>query len=146
MKIVLKSFARETSATAWTVTLTERLPGFVEAPLELSGTLSVRAVEGYYLLNLRGEGVLSITCQRCMEVTARNWPFDICLAVAANDDAAERLMEQFEVIVAESGELNLQDLLTDELHLSAPRFHENEADCRAVLDTLSNVTVAKHLD
>lgn len=146
MKIVLKSLAREASATHWTVTLTDRLPGFVETPLELSGTLSVSAKDGYYLLNVRGEGIVSITCQRCMEVTARNWPFDICLAVVTNDDAAERLMEQFEVIVAESGELNLQDILTDELHLSAPRFHENEADCRAILDTLSNVTVAKHLD
>jgi len=130
LKISLKTASHQKAA----VKLSERLPKRVHSPSELAYTAQVTDYNDYYLLSLDVEGTLTITCQRCLQAFQYEYGNHTQLAVCANDAVAEKLMEQFECIVAKDDEVDLDEILTDELHLFAPEKHVNSADCNSEMN------------
>ncbi len=129
MKICLKTIAKEDASQHVTLTMHERLPFSVEAPVVLSCDYRVENCKNYYLLTMNVNGVLAITCQRCLTHFEHNFSHQTSLAVCQDDVYAERLMEQFECIVAMDHQVNLLEIVADDMHLYAPEKHANLADC-----------------
>lgn len=128
MNICLKTYAKQTQPTSLTVVLNERLPTWVQAPCKMDCTFQVKSVSDYYVLNLALKGTLSITCQRCLSVVEYPYTQSIELALCRTEEKADQLMSSLDCVVIAHEQANLEDLLTDELHLSTPEIpHELEA-------------------
>jgi len=129
MKICLKNAAQQNGSQPILVKLQTRLPERIHSPCELTCSLSVVAYDNYYILTLGIDGLLMMTCQRCLRAFSYEYSNQIQLAACSNDSVAEGLMLNYECIVVEDSELDLVDILTDELHLFSEDKHENLADC-----------------
>lgn len=111
------------------LSLTERLPNFLASPCTLDVTYQVETGDKYYLLKLNVLGDLQLVCQRCMHEFEFPYENETTVAVCFNEQRAEQLLEQYECIVSSNGEVNLEDIVIDELHLYAPVFHPRLEDC-----------------
>ena len=111
------------------VTLTERLPYFIEGSCELNISFFVEAKDEYFLLHLQSAGDLNVICQRCMEVFSCPYTNSLIIAVCENDKKAEELLSDYECIVSPNFKVDLNELITDELHLYAPHAHLDEKEC-----------------
>ncbi|HRD70068.1 MAG TPA: metal-binding protein [Legionella sp.] len=112
-----------------TITLLERLPGFISPPCHLTAQYTVEAKDDFYLIHLQVVGDLTVICQRCM--LEFNLPYDnsTIIAVCRDEDRAEQLLEQYECIAASNWQVDLNDLVIDELHLYVDQFHSQIEDC-----------------
>lgn len=129
MKICLKNAAQQNASPPTRLQLLDRLPERVHYPSEVTFAYNVSSQDSYYLLTLEVRADLTVTCQRCLQPFQNDYCNQTTLAVCTNEQIAERLMEQWECIVASDNEIDLVEILTDELHLYAPEKHENYADC-----------------
>jgi uncharacterized protein len=129
MKICLKTQAKQTQLQQIPIVLTERLPSHVKSPCELKCQFHVEKHEEHYLLTLNVTGQVMITCQRCLSVFEYNYDNQTQVAICPNELVAEKLMSNYECIVTHSHEIELNDILTDELHLYLPEKHLNLSDC-----------------
>ena len=109
--------------------INERLPQFIVAPCKVYVTYHVEMKDDFYLIHLRVTGDLTITCQRCMQEFHLSYDNPTILAVTRNDDRSEQLLEHYECIVSSNGQVDLEDLVIDELHLYAPPFHQEINEC-----------------
>jgi len=111
------------------VTVNERLPDFFTAPCHLQVIYRVESKSDFYLIKLHVSGALQLLCQRCMEEFNYSYDNHTVIAVCRDDERAEHLLELYECIVSASGQIVLEDLIIDELHLYAPQFHPEITDC-----------------
>jgi uncharacterized protein len=111
------------------VRVEERLPVFLTSPCHMNVTFHIEAKDDFYLIYLKAAGNLNIVCQRCMQEFCFPYDNETIIAVCRSDERAEQLLAQYECIVSSNGSLDLNDLVIDELHLYAPQFHPDLADC-----------------
>jgi uncharacterized protein len=127
MNICIKTYAKQITPKDLTITLNNRLPSWVQSPCQINCTIKITSCGNFYLLNLTMDAVLHITCQRCLSTVHSPFHHTTELALCFNEEKANDLMTMYDTVVVESDELNLDDLLTDELHLFAPEIpHEIE--------------------
>lgn len=132
MNICLKTHAKQQHSYRQDVILQERMPTWVSAPCHLTCDLTVNAVDSYFLVTLEVFGQLTLTCLRCANEFQHEYKNLTTLAVCANDNAADALMDQYECIVQQDGRMNLKEVLTDDLYLFLPEKHLDSSLC--VLD------------
>lgn len=129
MNICLKTYAKQTRPTTTVVTLSERLPSWIESSCKVECTFQIQSTKDYYLLQATVHGTLPITCQRCLSVVEYPYESSIELALCQSEEKADQLMSTFDCIVVDHHQFNLEDVLTDELHLSSPEIPHEIAAC-----------------
>ncbi|KTC78228.1 YceD family protein [Legionella brunensis] len=129
MLINLKNSAAKTGVEQATLELHERLPAHINPPCVTHCQFSIESQNNYYLLNLTVNSMLTITCQRCLKEFNYQYVNNTTLAICHSDEIAEKLMEQYECVISEDGHVNLNELITDELHLYVPELHPEISDC-----------------
>ncbi|HHF7343914.1 TPA: metal-binding protein [Legionella feeleii] len=129
MLINLKSEAAKAEPQNVKIELQERLPAYVAAPCVLDCQFKVSAEKNYYLITMDVDSIVSVICQRCLGEFHHHYTNQTTLAVCNSDEIAEKLMELYECVVSTNGQLELEELLTDELHLYVPESHLDIENC-----------------
>ncbi len=111
------------------LTLTERLPEHYTQPCVINVSYSVEPADDHLLLHLKTGGLVHFSCLRCMSDVARQYENELTIAVTNQEEQAEKLMEDYECIVAADFSINLLDVITDELHLYGPEKHLEGENC-----------------
>lgn len=119
-----------------TITLTERLPSFINSSCQLNVTYRVESVNDFYLIHLHVQGLLPIYCQRCLDQFNFAYDNTTKVAVCRTEDRAEQILPEYECFVAANFQVSLEELLIDELHLYAPQFHPAISDCNAEINQI----------
>lgn len=129
MKGCLKTLAKQIRIDPINVKIDKRLPPCMEGPCELTCQLQVEFIKPYYLLTIKTEGTLTLSCQRCLSHFEYNYKNKTQLVVCENEDMAKKYQDMNECIVAEGFQIDLAEILTDELSLYLPEKHPDIADC-----------------
>ena len=129
MKICLKTYAKQAGSQTVVIHVQDRKPERVNSTCELTCVFKVEACSDYYLLTLSVSANLEIACQRCLGEFHHEHINQTQLAVCANEEMAESLMESFECIVVNNYQIDLVDIVTDELHLFLPEKHQEIDGC-----------------
>jgi uncharacterized protein len=129
MLINLKVCAAKARQQNTTVELKERLPAHIVLPCQVACQFVVKSFYRYYLITLKADSILTLICQRCLKEFTYHYRNQTELAVCDSDKMAEQLMDQYECIVSPNELVDLNELLTDELHLYGPEFHPQVSDC-----------------
>lgn len=133
MIINLKHCVAKKEQQTLSIEIDKRLPNHLSSPCVINCQFIVKSFKDYYLVELKSESTLSVTCQRCLGEFSHSYSNQTELAVCDSDETAERLMSQYECIVS-TEEIDLQELLTDELNLYLPEFHPDFKDCDHEID------------
>jgi len=75
------------------------------------------------------KGPVTVICQRCLQEFEYAYDHKSELALCHSESIAERMMASFDCMVQTDDVLDLQAIVTDELHLFCPEKHENQLDC-----------------
>ncbi|CEG56745.1 YceD family protein [Legionella fallonii] len=118
------------------IRIDDRLPSFLISPCQLNVTYHVEVEDDFYLLHLKVVGDLNAICQRCMQEFHFSYDNETTIAVCRSDERAEQVLELYECIVSSNWHVDLNDLITDELHLYAPQFHPNNNDCDSEINQI----------
>lgn len=129
MLINLKTYSAKEGPQQIKIELDQRLPARIASPCVVNCQFDVKAMDNYYLLTLRSEAMMRISCQRCLDEFSHHYVNQTELAVCNSEEMAEKMLEQYESIVSERNEVDLVELVTDELHLYAPEFHSSTKEC-----------------
>jgi uncharacterized protein len=114
-----------------TIPIDERLPAHIKAPCLVNCEFTVNNKESYYLLTLAIKVDLTLVCQRCLSEFIHPYSNQTELAVCDSEALAEKMLTQYESIVADNQEIDLEAIIADELILYAPAFHPTLSDCDA---------------
>lgn len=128
MFINLKNSAEKAKPQQVKLELMERLPAHINAPCTVECQFKVQAYENYYLITLDVDASLSVICQRCLGEFHYHHINQVTLAVC-DETMVDKLMINYECVVSQNGEVDLQHLLTDELHLYLPEYHQDLDFC-----------------
>lgn len=112
------------------ITLSERLPPHIVAECNLHCAYSVKSFPDYYILTLDVSGNLPVCCFRCMEIYSYPYTNYTELAICRDEKTAEKCMAEYESLVLDQYKVDLQTILTDELHLYVPEKHSDRYDCQ----------------
>ena len=123
MNICLKSHARQQSAETVSLNLHARLPERLGVPCDVTCTFDVQACADYYLLTTDVQGLLGITCQRCLGDFQHAYAHQTTLAICANEHVANDVMSTYDCMVAVDHQIDLIEVITDELNLFLPEKH-----------------------
>ncbi|MGQ3890967.1 YceD family protein [Legionella sp. CNM-4043-24] len=134
MLINLKTCALNTRSEPVTLENITRLPANIEGPCTLVCEFQVQKVDNYFLLSLKVEGDLTIICQRCLHTYRHHYVNSSTLAVCDTDEMAERLLPEYESIVADNNQVELVELISDELYLYSPEMHAEISECDRSVD------------
>ncbi|KTD50739.1 YceD family protein [Legionella quateirensis] len=118
------------------LTVTERLPSFINGPCQLTVTYSIEAKDDYYLIHMQTAGELVIVCQRCLCEFSSQYANQTTIAVCRSEERAEQILELYECIVSSNWQVDLVELVIDELHLYAPQFHAEIEDCGSEINEI----------
>ena len=129
MNIRLTSVAKQDNPGVVPIKLEERLPSWINGAPLLTCTYHVKDMRDYYSLTLQTKGVLSITCQRCLEQVEHFYEHSSEVLLCRTDEVADRLMGVGESIVVEHDEVNLNDIITDDLYFYAPDKPHDITSC-----------------
>ncbi len=129
MYIHLKNASNIINRQVISVTVQERLPFFVQKPVDLDCVFQVQFHNNYYLFLLQSEGTIDLTCQRCLGSFAHTLKMDLKLAICQQESMRPHLETRYDCIINTDDELNVVELITDELHLSLPEKHLDSMDC-----------------
>lgn len=129
MMICLHTASRQSTPTRVQLKLSERLPAHIVSDCILDCEYLVQQRPDYYLLKLDVSGMLTIQCQRCMDVLTYPYDNHTELAICRDEATAERLMDQYECITLSKNEVDLVSIVTDELHLYTPEKHAELIEC-----------------
>lgn len=129
MNICLKTSAKQLTPSRVQVLLDANLPSWIQSPCEMTCVFDVSACHGYYLLKIAVDGLIQITCQRCLDLVQCTYHHQTTLAVCSSDERAERLMECFDCIVSQDDQINLNEILIGELYLNLSERPHEFADC-----------------
>lgn len=84
--------------------------------LKLEASFSFQAgAEGHAQLRLKAAGTVPLVCQRCLEQMLLPVSLDIVLTIVRNDVEASGLADPFDVVLLDSGELDLAQVVEDEV-------------------------------
>lgn len=111
------------------ILLEQRLPLFIKAPCQVDCAYQLQKEKGYYLLHMQVSGTLTIVCQRCLSDFTYDYANETVIALCDSDETAEKLMSDYECSVIVNGEVDLNHLILDELHLYAPQKHADLGHC-----------------
>ena len=129
MKLDIKKLANKGRSQEYSVVLEDRLPSFVDKPVELKYSFNVESRGDYYLLQLEESGEVHLVCQRC----ADTWIFPYHqiheLAICADEAVAEKYHLLYDVVVFTDLIIDICDVLADNLHLFLPKKHEKVDQC-----------------
>jgi uncharacterized protein len=134
MNICLHNAANRDDAQDVTLQITERLPEWIASAPEITCRYQVKKEGRVHVLHFTASGVLVICCQRCLQSVDYSYTHAHELAVCANEEDAEHFMSVYDCVVGEQGEINLLEVLTDELLLSAPQIPHAVSDCALFVD------------
>lgn len=129
MLINLKSCAGKTEPNSGKIELVRRLPAQIASPCIVDYQFEVNAHDNYYLLVLKVESLLRLTCQRCLLEFSYHYQNRSELAICNSEKVAEQMMSQYDCIVSDHGQVDLKEIITDELNLYTPEFHLETSDC-----------------
>ena len=129
MIICLKTWARQLPGHEMSLCLDERLPSWIEAPCELNVVLTVTENADHFNLKFRVTGTLLICCQRCLTRVEYAYQHDNALIVLRSEATLARYSLAADCVVAASGEIDLCDIVTDELHLYSPEIPHAFEQC-----------------
>lgn len=111
------------------ILLEQRLPLFIKAPCQVECHYQLQKEKGYFLLDMEVSGALTIVCQRCLAEFTHDYTNKTLIALCESDETADQLMSNYECSVISNGEVDLNDLILDELHLYAPQKHTELKHC-----------------
>jgi uncharacterized protein len=99
----------------------------------VSGRVHFTRERGFAVAELALEGTASLQCQRCMRPLQYPLHARVRLALLSSAEAAARVPEDLEPVLASGGRVSLGELITEELLLSLPLvpLHENAQGCHA---------------
>jgi uncharacterized protein len=123
MIINLKTNVNRSESTRVKLELSERLPFYIVPECVLNCDYSIQTFPEYALMTLDVSGNLKIECQRCLDIFDYPYVNHTELAICRDEPTAEKWMEHYECIVSNSPQIDLQAIVTDELHLYAPQKH-----------------------
>ena len=129
MNICLKTWARQESASEVTVCLHDRLPAWIRSPCSLTTVVKIEEQAKHYRLSFRLQGTIAICCQRCFEWVDYTYTHQNNIVVLSCDAELVRHSLDEDCIVANAGEINWLDVVTDELHLYAPEIPHARSEC-----------------
>lgn len=139
MKILLDKQLSEGSLGPFFTEITDRLPNFISSPCNLQYSFQISRHSDYYVIELIVDGDIVIICQRCLADFKYTYHNESKIAVCLKDEVAERLMTKYECIVVRNYEVDLDEIITDELHLFCPDKHSDFLDCDdKILDFFGN--------
>lgn len=129
MLINLKKITLNNENHTLYVDIDKRLPASLQGPFKIQCNYSLIHCDSYYLLNLEVKGDITVICQRCLD--GFNYPYfsKNVIAICNTDEQAEQLMENYDAVVADNNQIDLREIVTDELHLYAPEFHQEITQC-----------------
>lgn len=127
--INIKSAALENNPQEIEITINERLPEVIMNPVIAKVTYQAKSYDNYYLLTIAIKAELKIACQRCLGMYATVLETENIIAVCPDEETAERVLTEYESITTKNDFIDLEAIITDELHLSCPLMHSNENDC-----------------
>lgn len=120
----LKTLAKQAEPIQLALTVTERLPYYIQAPCELHCEVLVQPGRNYYVLNLKSKGQVLIQCQSCLKDFTYDFNHTSELALCHNEEIANQMMNSMDCIVQTGDELDVLEIATDDLHLFCPEKHE----------------------
>jgi uncharacterized protein len=129
MKICLKTQARNGEYHQVKIELSERLPAHFERACQLDCQYQVSKEGSGYLIQFSLQGNLELVCQRCLHAFSHPYAHQNTVAVCDNERDAEKLLSDYESLVERTFVVDLKEIITDELHLSAPLRHPKEDEC-----------------
>ncbi|ASQ45813.1 YceD family protein [Legionella clemsonensis] len=129
MLINVKTVAAKAAPELVTLQLHDRLPAHINSDCKITCQFAVENQNNYYVLTLDVSSNLTITCQRCLKNFNYQHNNVTHLAICSSDEMAEKLMSQYESVIAVNNEVDLAELVTDELHLYTPELHAEITDC-----------------
>lgn len=138
MLINLKIASAQHSPKPVQIELSARLPDNIEHACSLDCEYQVQSYGHYYLLKLATKGDIVITCQRCLHEFNHHYSNQTTLAICDSNELAEQLMNDYECISSTNGEIDLNEVLTDELYLFVPDKHLNFEECNKEVQQFIN--------
>ncbi|CEK10818.1 YceD family protein [Legionella hackeliae] len=129
MLVNLKTAVNKASPESVILELRERLPAHINSGCIVNCQFAVESQNNYFILTLKVNSDLIITCQRCLKEFIYHYVNETKLAVCHSDEMAEKLMDQYECVIAENNHIDLAELITDEFHLYTPELHPETNDC-----------------
>ncbi|VEG90052.1 YceD family protein [Legionella spiritensis] len=109
--------------------LTERIPSYIDSPVNVQCDYRIEQRDDYYLMSLAVSGHLTVVCQRCLHSFPYHYSNHTDIAICASEEKAEKLMADYDCIVASNYTISLQDLIADELYLYTPENHPEKDTC-----------------
>ncbi|GGI91341.1 YceD family protein [Legionella impletisoli] len=139
MKIFLPKFAKEKGLHQIEIQLNDRLPAHVVGPCLMRCDLSAQFYEeDYYILSLKTNANIILSCQRCLQAFSYEYKNQVELAVCDEEQTAEKLMSHYECMVINNYHLDMIEVLTDDLHLNLPEKHVDFQECDREMVALMN--------
>jgi len=129
MRLNLNEWADSEKKMETSVKIEHRLPPHFEKSCDVFVTCNVRRCDHYFLLDMKTSSQLQICCQRCLQKTSVPYSHEMTLAVCRDETTADKVLQDYESIVAPSSIADLVEIITDELHLYSPKFHEKVENC-----------------
>ena len=129
MKIDLRKDANKGKCIGGTIFLAERLPIFVNQPISIDFNYSIQRFDEYYLISIEEKSSVQLICQRCSEAWVEEHAHTTELMICFNEKTAERLQNEYDVIVLPDLILDIKEVLLDNMHLFLPEKHENIDQC-----------------
>jgi uncharacterized metal-binding protein YceD (DUF177 family) len=103
-----------------TLLLNERLPAYLASTPTMTCTYTLTEAGSYWLLSLSVTADLPLICHHCVEPYVYAYACKTVLAICRTEVDAERLLSEYETVVAIDGKIDLEAILTDDLYLYAP--------------------------
>ena len=130
MKLFLPKLASSNETIEATLTIDERLPPQAGGASQVQCALNVTGNKhDFFLMNLSISGQMPINCMRC--TNSFDWVFDEVFTIAVSDteQKVEALMSDYESMISHNYHINLIDVITDSLNLTAPEIHPDIGLC-----------------
>ena len=129
MKIDIRRDAHKGKIQQQCILLDERLPAYINKPVNIQFDYEIEHLPDYYLLKLEEQANIELICQRCSDI----WQYDYSntheIAVFNNDKNVEIYASSLDVIVCPDLILDIKEILLDNMHLFVPEKHEYVDQC-----------------
>jgi uncharacterized protein len=129
MKIDLRKDSHKGKCSGNIIILEERLPMFVNQPIQVEFNYSIQCVNDYYLMQLEEKTSVELICQRCSDLWGYDYSNSHELIVCLNEKKAEKYQAIYDVIVAPDLIVDIKEILLDNMHLFLPEKHEDIDQC-----------------
>ena len=129
MKLDLRKDVNKEKKANNSILLDERLPDFINKPIEICFTYEIERYPEYYLLNLHEKATIELVCQRCSDIWQYEYSNVHKMAVLLSEKNIGTYESLFDVIVSPDLTLDIKEIILDNMHLFLPEKHENVDHC-----------------